>query len=143
MVSNTSRFMAPRSALLPRQFGHAPATQRVAVPLCILLALKTFQHIVAIAIAGSRSESGSSIGAHSTTTDEYHQCLLIYLLLELGNEMRVLLHARIGCPFDFHGTVCAPNPIQLGAGTHIHQFGAGRGLQNFISLVGIQRSLVG
>ena len=66
----------------------------------ILVALEAFQHIVAIGIARLGSRDGRVMRAGAAAADEHHQRFLVYLLLQLRNEMRVGFHAGIGGPFD-------------------------------------------
>jgi hypothetical protein len=64
-------------------------------------------------------------------------------MLQLGEEIRVLLHRRIALPLDLDRAGHAAHPVELGARAHIDQLGAGGELHHLPGFGGRERALVG
>src|ERR1051326_367424 len=61
------------SGLCPRQSGFPPATHRVAMPACVLVALEAFENVVGLAPAGAHRRFGRAVRARARAPDEHHR----------------------------------------------------------------------
>ena len=121
----------------------APASDLVAVPVGILVALETLQDVVGVGEARARSKTCACIGAGAAAAQEHHQCFRIDLTLELGQEMRIRFISGVQHPFDLDRVGDAADPVPFGTGAHIDQPGAGGELQYVPRFARCQGSGVG
>ncbi len=131
------------SALNPGQPGQSPAAEVPALGAGILVALKTFEHIVAVWETGLRGGFGGGIGSVPAAADEQEQRFAIDGVLQLGNELRITMVARIGLPLDFDRAGNAPDPVEFGARADVNQAGARSQPQHLVSLLRRHRALEG
>ena len=106
------------------------------------VSLETFQHVVAVAIAGICRGNRGVMRAPAAAANKDDKRFLVDLLFELGDKMRIADHPRITRPFNRGGARKFPDPVQFRAAAHVHQFCARCGLQDFMGFAGIQRAFV-
>ena len=110
----------------------APAANIATVAVGVLVAFESFKHVVAFGVARFAGQAGGAVRAYATATDEHDQRFWINALLQLRQEVAVGLPRRIGRPLDFLGAGNAADPVPLGAGAHVDEFGAGCQLPDFV-----------
>lgn len=121
----------------------APAADRVAVAVGILVAFEALEDVVAVAVTGFTGQSGGAIRAHATAAQEHDQRFAVDLALQFGQEMRIAHSPRVLVPFDLDGIGNAPDPVPFGAGPHIDELGAGSQVQQVECFLRRQCPLIG
>ena len=113
---------------MPGQAGFAPAVDLVALAIGILVALESLKDIETIAVAIFCGKSSRAIRTNPAASTEEDQGFVIDLTLQFGKKVRVAHSAGVLIPFHLDRTGDASDPIPLGTGPHINQFGAWRQL---------------
>src|SRR6266581_9188427 len=132
-----------RSTLRPRQALDAPAADAVALAVGILVALETFEDVVAIGESRLGGGLGRRTGTVATAADEHQQRFAVDGVAQLVDEMFIEAVARIGEPLDLDRPRNASDPVEFGARADIDEPGPGRKLPNAESLLRRQGAFVG
>ena len=112
------------------------------MPVGILVALKTFEDVIATVVASLSRCSCRPDGANTAAAQEHDQRFGIDLALEFGQKVRVACAAGVLIPLDFNGTGYASNPVPFGAGAHVDKPRAGGEAQQVACFLRCQFALI-
>src|SRR4051812_14955089 len=107
------------------------------MPLPILVAFESFEHVVAARVTALRGRGGRGMGARTRTADEQHGCIgLRRLALEFRQKIRVAFTAGPGVPLDHDRSRDATHPIPLRVGAYVDELGLRVALQKSTRFLG-------